>query len=34
MSIVVKPWPLVTLSKYYVPEPRRVPVLSELPKAS
>jgi two-component system, chemotaxis family, chemotaxis protein CheY len=33
MSIVVKPRPMVKLGKYYVPEPRRVPVLPELPKA-
>ncbi len=30
MSIVVKPRPMVKLGKYYVPEPRRLPALSEL----
>ena len=30
MSIVVKPRPMVKLGKYYVPEPRRMPGLSEL----
>ena len=30
MSIVVKPRPMVKLGKYYVPEPRRMPGLSEV----
>jgi two-component system, chemotaxis family, chemotaxis protein CheY len=34
MSIVVKPRPMVKLGNYYVPEPRRMPVLGELPRAS
>jgi two-component system, chemotaxis family, chemotaxis protein CheY len=29
-SIVIKPRPMVKLGKYYVPQPRRMPVLSEL----
>jgi hypothetical protein len=37
MSIVVKPRPMVKLGKYqvlyYVSEPRRMPVLGELPNA-
>jgi two-component system chemotaxis response regulator CheY len=30
LSIVAKPRPMVKLGKYYVPEPRRMPALSEL----
>lgn len=33
MSIVVKPRPMVKLGKYYVPEPRRTAVLSDLSSA-
>ena len=33
MSIVAKPRPMVKLGNYYVPQPRRMPVISELPKA-
>ena len=33
MSIVIKPRPMIKLGKYYVPEPRRVPVAGELPSA-
>jgi two-component system, chemotaxis family, chemotaxis protein CheY len=32
MSIVVKPRPMVKLGKYYVPQPRRLPVVGELPR--
>jgi two-component system chemotaxis response regulator CheY len=31
MSIVIKPRPMVKLGKYYVPEPRRMPAVGELP---
>jgi CheY-like chemotaxis protein len=34
MSIVVKPRPMVKIGKYYVPEPRRTPVMADLPKKS
>jgi two-component system, chemotaxis family, chemotaxis protein CheY len=30
MSIVVKPRPMVKLGKYYVPQPRRMPVMGDL----
>ncbi|HZT26595.1 MAG TPA: response regulator [Pseudolabrys sp.] len=30
MSIVAKPRPMVTMGKYYVPQPRRMPVTAEL----
>ena len=33
MSIVIKPRPMIKLGKYYVPEPRRMPVANELPRA-
>ena len=32
MSIVIKPRPMVKLGKYYVPQPRRIPLPSELPR--
>ena len=33
MSIVIKPRPMAKLGKYYVPQPRRMPALGELPEA-
>ena len=34
MSIVVKPRPMVKLGDYYVPEPRRIPMASEMARLS
>jgi two-component system chemotaxis response regulator CheY len=33
LSIIAKPRPMVKLGDYYVPEPRRIPVVDDLPKA-